>query len=193
MLLDGYLDLVLNLLSIHATSWCTWWNMYVVLCRAVLDLVGACLTCMYSPMPIGLVICWPGGPQQAIKYLLQVAHWLGCRKVATSSMQSEYLAMYDDMQEIVLRWGVLAELDLRLSKPTLFFLDSQSAEDFALNPVYHKRSKYIEISTLIEMGSFGPASRQQIFLQRHSPKLPLTCTGGGCLAEGIKIWCWVWG
>ena len=49
------------------------------------------------------------------------------------------------MQEIVWLRGVLAELDLRLSKPTPFFLDSQSAEDLTLNPVYHKRSKHIEI------------------------------------------------
>ena len=33
----------------------------------------------------------------------------------------------------------------RINEPTPFFLDSQSAEDLALNPVYHKRSKHIEI------------------------------------------------
>ena len=64
--------------------------------------------------------------------------------VATSSMQSEFQAMYAGMQEIVLLRGVLTELDLRLSKPTPFFLDSHSAEDLALNPMYHKRSKHIE-------------------------------------------------
>ena len=48
--------------------------------------------------------------------------------------------MYAGMQGIV-----LAELDLRLCEPTPFFLDSQSTEDLALNPVYHKRSKHIEI------------------------------------------------
>ena len=48
---------------------------------------------------------------------------------ATSSMQSEYQAMYAGMQEIEWLREALAELDLRLSLPTLFFLDSQSAED----------------------------------------------------------------
>ena len=43
--------------------------------------------------------------------------------VATSSMQSKYQAMYAGTQEIVWLRGMLAELDLRLSKPTPFFLD----------------------------------------------------------------------
>ena len=65
--------------------------------------------------------------------------------VSTSSMQSEYRALYAGMQEIVWLRGVLFELQLRLSEPSPFFLDSQSAEDLPVNPVYHKRSKHIEI------------------------------------------------
>ena len=85
----------------------------------------------------GYVVFAAGGPL-AWQSKLQIT-------VATSSTQSEYQAMYADMQEIVWLWGVLAELDLWLSKPTPFILDSQSAEDLALNTVYHKRSKHIEI------------------------------------------------
>ena len=65
--------------------------------------------------------------------------------VSTSSMQSEYQALYAGMQEIVWLRGVMAELGLPFSEPTPFFLDSQSAEDLAVNPVFHKRSKHIEI------------------------------------------------
>ncbi len=65
--------------------------------------------------------------------------------VSTSSMQSEYQALYAGMQEIVWLRGVMAELGLPFVEPTPFFLDSQSAEDLATNPVYHKRSKHIEI------------------------------------------------
>ena len=65
--------------------------------------------------------------------------------VSTSSMQSEYQALYAGMQELVWLRGVMAELSLPCVEPTPFFLDSQSAEDLALNPVYHKRSKHIEI------------------------------------------------
>jgi len=65
--------------------------------------------------------------------------------VSTSSMQAEYQAMYAGMQELVWLRGVMAELGLPFCEPTPFFLDSQSAEDLALNPVFHKRSKHIVI------------------------------------------------
>ena len=65
--------------------------------------------------------------------------------VSTSSMQAEYQAMYGGMQEVVWLRGVMSELSLPFDEPTPFFLDSQSAQDLALNPVNHKRSKHIEI------------------------------------------------
>ena len=65
--------------------------------------------------------------------------------VATSSMQAEYQAMYAGMQEVVWLRGVMAELGLPFCEPTPFFVDSKSAKDLAENPVYHKRSKHIEI------------------------------------------------
>jgi hypothetical protein len=65
--------------------------------------------------------------------------------VSTSSMQSEYQAMYAGMTELVWLRGVLREIGHFLSEATPFFLDAQSAKDLAMNPVYHKRSKHIEI------------------------------------------------
>ncbi len=65
--------------------------------------------------------------------------------VSTSSMQSKYQAMYAGMQEIVWLRGVLGEIGITQCEPTPFFLDSQSAEDLAMNPVFHKRSKHIAI------------------------------------------------
>jgi hypothetical protein len=64
--------------------------------------------------------------------------------VATSSMQSEYQAMYAGMTEVIWLRGVCAEIGLVLNEATPFFIDSKSAQDLALNPVYHKRSKHIE-------------------------------------------------
>jgi hypothetical protein len=65
--------------------------------------------------------------------------------VATSSMESEYMALYGGMQEIVWLRGVLEELGLPMFEPTPFFLDSQSAQDLAMNPVFYKRSKHVAI------------------------------------------------
>ena len=65
--------------------------------------------------------------------------------VATSSLESEYMAMYAGIQEIVWLRGVLRELKLSIDEPTPFLVDSKSAKDLAENPVYHKRSKHIDI------------------------------------------------
>eukprot|EP00602_Paraphysomonas_sp_CaronLab_P004809 CAMPEP_0185023452 /NCGR_PEP_ID=MMETSP1103-20130426/6129_1 /TAXON_ID=36769 /ORGANISM="Paraphysomonas bandaiensis, Strain Caron Lab Isolate" /LENGTH=1343 /DNA_ID=CAMNT_0027556055 /DNA_START=49 /DNA_END=4080 /DNA_ORIENTATION=+ len=65
--------------------------------------------------------------------------------VATSSMESEYMAEYAAMQELVWLRGVFKELGLLVAKPTPFFMDSKSAKDLSENPVYHKRSKHIDI------------------------------------------------
>jgi hypothetical protein len=65
--------------------------------------------------------------------------------VATSSMESEYMALYAGMQELVWLRGVMKELRMPITEPTPFCIDSQSAQDLALNPVFHKRSKHIAI------------------------------------------------
>ena len=65
--------------------------------------------------------------------------------VSTSSMQAKYQAMYAGMHELEWIWGVMGESGRLEDKPTLFFIDSQSAEDLALNPVFQKISKLIEI------------------------------------------------
>jgi hypothetical protein len=65
--------------------------------------------------------------------------------VATSSMESEYMAMYAGMQELVWIRGVLKELGRPQRESTPFLIDSKSAQDLALNPVYHARSKHIDI------------------------------------------------
>jgi 3-oxoacyl-ACP reductase-like protein len=60
-------------------------------------------------------------------------------------MQAEYQAMYAGMQEIMWLRGVLGEIRFTQCEPTPSFLDSQSAEELPKNPVYHKRSKHVEI------------------------------------------------
>ena len=65
--------------------------------------------------------------------------------VATSSMESEYMAMYAAIQELVWLRGVLKEIGLPCMAPIPLFIDSQSAQDLAMNPVAHQRSKHIDI------------------------------------------------
>ena len=88
----------------------------------------------------GYVVFAAGGPL-SWQSTLQIT-------VSTSSMQSEYQALYAWMQEIVWFRGVLSELQLRMSEPTPFSLNNESAKDLAGNPVYHKRPKHIEIKYL---------------------------------------------
>ena len=65
--------------------------------------------------------------------------------VATSSLESEYMALYAGLHELVWIRGVMKELKCPLSEPTPFLVDSKSALDLAHNPVFHKRSKHIDI------------------------------------------------
>jgi hypothetical protein len=87
----------------------------------------------------GYVIFISGGPISWMSRLQTV--------VATSSMESEYMAMYACIQELVWIRGVFRELELGklVSESTPLFVDNESAKALAENPVYHKRSKHIEI------------------------------------------------
>ena len=61
------------------------------------------------------------------------------------SWQSKLQTTASTSEEIVWLRGVLTELQFRMCEPTPFFLDSQSAEDLALNPIFYKRSMHIAI------------------------------------------------
>ena len=65
--------------------------------------------------------------------------------VAISSMEAEYMAAFFAVQEVVWLKGVLSEMDLDYGQPVPLLIDNQSAIRLAKNPMYHKRSKHIEI------------------------------------------------
>jgi hypothetical protein len=65
--------------------------------------------------------------------------------VATSSMEAEYVSAYPIVQEVTLIRAVLHCLELTRDKPTTLLIDNKSAIDLAHNPVYHQRSKHIDI------------------------------------------------
>jgi len=73
--------------------------------------------------------------------------WLSKKQstVATSSCQAEYRAAFTTTVECVWLRRLLADLLLVLEEPTPILTDSQSAIAVARNPVFHARTKHIEI------------------------------------------------
>jgi hypothetical protein len=66
-------------------------------------------------------------------------------RVSKSSTESEYRAMSTACSEIVwLRW-LLAELGFSQSDSTPLHADNTSAIQIAANPIYHERTKHIEV------------------------------------------------
>ncbi|CAM8981667.1 unnamed protein product [Rhodiola kirilowii] len=64
--------------------------------------------------------------------------------VAMSTTESEYIALSELVKEAMWLKGMLAECKLCDNSP-IIFSDSQSALCLAKNPVYHERSKHIDI------------------------------------------------
>jgi hypothetical protein len=66
-------------------------------------------------------------------------------RVSKSSTESEYRAMSTACSEIVWLRGLLAELGFFQSDYTPLHVDNTSAIQIATNPVYHERTKHIEV------------------------------------------------
>ena len=58
--------------------------------------------------------------------------------------------------------GVMAEIQRRLRDAIPFFLDIQNAQDLALNPVFHKRSKHIAIKIREHVNPGGENRRTEL-------------------------------
>ena len=67
-------------------------------------------------------------------------------RVSKSSIESEYRAMCAACSKIVWLRGLLAELGFSPSHPTPLRADNTSAIQIAANPVYHERTKHIEVN-----------------------------------------------
>ncbi|XP_022014938.1 uncharacterized mitochondrial protein AtMg00810-like [Helianthus annuus] len=65
--------------------------------------------------------------------------------VSRSSTEAEYRSMASTISEILwMRW-LFKELDIVLHKPTRLFCDNQAATHIASNPVFHERTKHVEM------------------------------------------------
>ena len=65
--------------------------------------------------------------------------------VATSSMEAEYISCYFLIQEITWIRALLKSVGLARKFPTIVYIDNKSAVSLANNPVYHQRSKHIDV------------------------------------------------
>jgi Reverse transcriptase (RNA-dependent DNA polymerase) len=65
--------------------------------------------------------------------------------VARSSAEAEYRAMASTASELTWIKQVLADLNIKVEEPMKMFCDNQSARHIATNPVFHERTKHIEV------------------------------------------------
>ncbi|CAJ2634510.1 unnamed protein product [Trifolium pratense] len=66
-------------------------------------------------------------------------------RVSKSSTESEYRAMSPACSEIIWLRGLLAELGFPQTEPTSLYADNISDIHFVVNPVFHERTKHIEV------------------------------------------------
>jgi len=65
--------------------------------------------------------------------------------VSLSSAEAEYRAMAKTTCEVIWIRGLLSDLGLQVSGPTYLFCDNNAALKLAANPVFHERTKHIEV------------------------------------------------
>ncbi|CAI7731215.1 unnamed protein product [Closterium sp. NIES-54] len=87
----------------------------------------------------GFICCVGGGPFS----------WESKKQVdqALSLVESEYMALFRAVREIVWQWRLLAELGEQQQGPTPLYCDSQGAIALAKNPVLHCLTKHMRVKS----------------------------------------------
>ena len=65
--------------------------------------------------------------------------------VALSSTEAEYYALTDAVQEAIWIRQLMEEIGFKIEDPTPVYEDNKGAKDLANNPMYHKRTRHIDI------------------------------------------------
>lgn len=66
--------------------------------------------------------------------------------VSRSSAKAEYISVGSAVSEVVWLLGLFTELGVAIQIPVTVLRDSKSAIQLAANPVFHERTKHIEIN-----------------------------------------------
>ena len=65
--------------------------------------------------------------------------------VALSSTEAEYYALTDAVQEAIWIRQLMEKIGFKIEDPTPVYEDNKGAKDLANNPMYHKRTRHIDI------------------------------------------------
>jgi hypothetical protein len=65
--------------------------------------------------------------------------------VARSSAEAEYRAMASTVSELIWIKQLLNGIGMSVSQPIKMYCDNQATRHIALNPVFHERTKHIEV------------------------------------------------
>jgi hypothetical protein len=65
--------------------------------------------------------------------------------VARSSVEAEYRTMASTASELTWIKQVLVDLKININEPMKMFCDNQAVRHIASNPIFHERTKHIEV------------------------------------------------
>src|SRR5207249_9529892 len=67
------------------------------------------------------------------------------RTVALSSTEAEYMELTEATKDAIYLTRLLRELGMEIDAPITIYNDNQGAKKLAENPIFHSRSKHIDI------------------------------------------------